>query len=222
MGWTRFEPTPGARVGATPPPYTRSTDDSAAQTETVTEALTPTAPEPTAAPAPRDRTWQDDLGDLLPVLGRALVALLALALLMTLVPMLGRRYREAGLRGARSPGERVEGQWTLLTRSLEDLGLDAPPPRSPRVMGRHYERGTTLGDQGEQALGRVTATLERTRYGSPDRIAEDDADRMGEDVRTVVEAVRHTSPWNLRANARLLPRSGFEGARAWARGLFRR
>ena len=156
------------------------------------------------------------------MLGRALLALLALALLMTLVPMLGRRYREAGLRGARSPGERVEGQWTLLTRSLEDLGLDAPPPRSPRVMGRHYERGTTLGDQGEQALGRVTATLERTRYGSPDRIAEDDADRMGEDVRTVVEAVRHTSPWNLRANARLLPRSGFEGARAWARGLFRR
>lgn len=220
MGWTRFEPTPGARQGATPPPYTRA-DDSAANTSEITQTVEPTVPEPTAAPAPEDSGLLDDLGDLLPTLGRALLVVLALALLMALMPWVGRRYREAELAAADTPGERVEGQWTWLTRSLQDFGIDEPPRRSPRVMRRHYVAGTTLGDQGEEALGRVTATLERTRYGSPGSISEDEAARMGEDAHTVVDAVRHTSPWNMRANARLLPRSGVQGFRTWVRGLFR-
>lgn len=222
MGWTRFEPTPGARTGATPPPYTRGENDSAPTTTTATQQVTPTVPEPTAAPSPEDSGLLDDLGDLLPTLGRVLLVVLALALLMTLMPWVGRRYRESELRAAGSADERVEGHWTWLTRSLQDLGIGEPPPRSPRVMRRHYVAGSTLGDQGEEALGRVTATLERTRYGAPGSISEDEVAQMGEDAHQVLHSARHTSPWNLRANARLVPHSGVEGLKAWARGLFRR
>lgn len=147
---------------------------------------------------------------------------LVLALLMTLMPLVGRRYREAGLRSAQNPAERIEGQWTLLTRTLEDLGVDEPPARSPRDMGRHYRKGTVLDSGGEEALGRVTATLERSRYASPSALSDSEAEQMGSDVRTVVDGVREASPWNIRANAALLPRSGLSGVRAWLGSLFRR
>lgn len=224
MGWTRFEPTPGARVGATPPPYTRAdSGDGAASTTTITQAVPPTVAEPTAVPSPADRSWLDRLGDLVPVAGRVLIAALALALLMTVVPWLGRRYRTSEVRSARSPGERIEGQWTLLTRSLEDFGIGEPPPRSPRVMGRHYEAGRTLVEnRGQEALGRVTATLERSRYAPPDTLTDEEATQMGEDVSTVVDVVRHASPWNMRTNARLFPRSGFTGIADGLRRLVRR
>ena len=43
-----------------------------------------------------------------------------------------------------------------------------------------------------------------------------DSDRIG------VEQVREATPWNIRANAALLPASGLAGLRAWVRGAFRR
>ena len=223
MGWTRFEPTPGVRAG-TPPAYARTTDDagdSEALTSTVTQQVTPTA-EPTPEPAPAERTWVDDLGDWLPTLGRLLLAVLGLAVLMMLVPWAGRRYREAGVRSASTPGERIEGQWQLLTRSLQDLGVEEPPARSPRDMRRYYTRGTAMDGGGEEALGRVTATLERSRYAASTALSDAEAERMGEDVRTVVDEVRHTTAWNQRANAALIPRSGLDGLREGLRRVLRR
>lgn len=212
LGWTRFEPTPGLRSG-TPPSYAQTTndaEDTAATTATVPEPATPSV-EPTAEPTPAERTWQDDLSDLLPTVGRALLALLALALLMTLLPMIGRRHRHAGVRDARGPAEIIEGQWRALTLALADLGIEEPPAKSPRVMRRYYQAGTTLEGGAEQALERVSATLERSRYASPTELSAAEVDQMGEDVGTVVDSVRHTSPWNVRANAALIPRSGLAG-----------
>lgn len=227
MGWTRFEPTPGARVGASPPPYTRAEPtDSAPTTSTVTRTVAPTRTEqPSAAPAPA-QAQEGLLDDVLQVLGRLLPVVLVLALLMLVVPVLGRRHREAQLRRATTPAERVEGQWTLLTRSLEDLGMAAPPRRSPRGMREHYEKllegGHTAHQAdggGQEALGRVTATLERSRYAAPGALTEDDASAMGQDVRAVVQSARRGSPWNIRANASLLPRSGLQGlGRIFRRG----
>ncbi|AXH95669.1 hypothetical protein [Ornithinimicrobium avium] len=156
------------------------------------------------------------------MLWRTALVVLALGLLMTLVPVVGRRYREAGLRAAGTPAERVEGQWLLLTRSLADLGLSPPPARSPRGMRRHYHEATTLNRQGEDALGRITGTLEQTRYADPSGLDDSSAEQMGEDVRTVVEQVRMATPWNVRANAAVLPQSGLSGIRAWWDGLWRR
>ena len=222
LGWTRFEPTPGVRAG-TPPAYARSTDegDAAPSTSEVPQELTPT-PEPTAAPVPSDPTLLDRLGDLLPTLLRTLLALLLLGVVATILPWAGRRHREAGLRSATTASERIEGEWQLLTRSLSDLGVATPPERSPRSMRRHYLGGTTMEDSGDRALGRAVATLERSRYAAPGTLGEDEADQMSEDVRTVVDEVRHTSPWNQRVNAVLLPVSGVEGVRAGLRRLLRR
>lgn len=230
MGWTRFEPTPGARAPSTPP-WTQA--QQADEVPTITETQTPqpapepTVPEPEAAPqTPHEDGLLAGLRDLLPTIGGVLLVVLVLAALMTVVPLLGRRFREAGLREAQTPAERVEGQWLLLTRSLEDYGIGAAPPRSPRVMGEHYgrsiDRHRVAAHAGPEdsgaversaALGRVTATLERSRYAAPADLTDVEADRMGEDVRTVVDDTRRGSPWNMRANARLLPRSGVQGLR---------
>ena len=223
MGWTRFEPTPRVHTGP-PPAYARTPAeeaDSTATTTTTTRTVTP-SPTPTAAPVPPEMTWVDTLREMLPTLLRILVGALVLAAFMAVVPVIGRRYREEGLRSARDPGEQVEGQWTLMTRSLQDLGVDGPPARSPREMGRHYQGETLLGSRTTEALGRVTATLERSRYAPPSALAEEDVEAMGEDVRTVVDDVRLHSPWNIRLNSMLLPRSGMDGIAAWFRRLLRR
>ena len=77
----------------------------------------------------------------------------------------------------------------VLTRSLGDLGVEEPPARSPRDMGRHYRAGTALHHSGEQALGRVTATLERARYAAPGSVADADAERIARGVSGTVHAV---------------------------------
>lgn len=268
LGWTRFEPTPGARAPSTPP-WTQAQQADEVPPVTATPspqpAPDPTVPEPTAAPeAPAEDGLLDRARELLPTIGAVLLAALVLAALMTVVPLLGRRFREAGLREATTPGERVEGQWLLLTRALQDYGIDEPPPRSPRVMASHYDRtlaqrlperavggdsrgpGVSGGSPGsagadaalvgagrsgggpsaggaraagrggaarQEALGRVTATLERSRYAAPASLSDEDASLMGEDVRAVVDSARRSAPWNLRANARLLPRSGLTALR---------
>ena len=223
MGWTRFEPTP--RVHAGPPPaYARTPQegsDAEATTTTQTRTVTPSAT-PTATPTPAEPDWMDTLREVLAVLGKVLLGALALALLMAVVPLVGRRYREAGVRDATDAREAVEGRWLLLTRSLQDLGVGEPPERSPRDMNRHYRSETTLNRRNEEALGRITSTLEKTRYAPPARLGEADLDQMEQDVRHVVEDVRRTTPWNVRLNALLLPRSGMDGIRAWFGSLLRR
>ena len=216
MGWTRFEPTPGVRASSTPP-WTRApvdTDQAPATAEPAPDPV-PELPEPTPTAASPEQSWVDDLRSLLPTIGAVLGLGLVLALLMTVVPLIGRRYRERGLREARGPADRIEAHWTALTHSLADLGVDAPPARSPRVMRDYYQRRTVLMSPAQDALGRATAALERSRYAPEGALSEAEAEVMGQDVRTVVEEVRQASPWNIRANAALLPASGLAGVRAW-------
>lgn len=219
MGWTRFEPTPGVRSEA-PPAYARAQEggDTEPTTTTVTQTPTPTEPEaPAPAPEPEE-TWQDRLADLLPLLGRILLGLLLLALLLALVPLAGRRHRERALTEATTPAEQAEAHWTWLTRSLRDLSVPDPPERSPRAMGRHYRNVTTLNRSGETSLNRLTAVLEQARYGRPGSVTPGQVEPLGDDARRIVEQVREATPWNVRANAALLPRSGMDGIRE----MFRR
>lgn len=204
MGWTRFEPTQG--VGSPAPSWSLGETPVPEPTQTAAPPV-PEPVEPTGTP--EDEPWWGFLGDLAPILGRLLLGLLLLSLLLAVVPWAGRRYREAGLRDARTPSEQVEGQWQLLTRWLEDYGVDTPGPRSPRQMAHHYDESAKLDRRSGEALHRATATLERARYAPESSTDAESADAMGRDVRTVVEAVRDRLPWNLRANAALLPKSGF-------------
>ncbi|QFG68131.1 transglutaminaseTgpA domain-containing protein [Ornithinimicrobium pratense] len=216
MGWTRFEPTPGARASSIPP-WTRAPldNDQAPATAQPAPDPVPELPEPTEAAAPPADSWVDDMRQLLPTIASVLGLVLVLALLMTVVPLIGRRYRERGLREAHDPAGRVEGYWRVLTRSLADLGVEEPPARSPRVMRGYYEQRTVLVSPAQDALRRATATLERSRYAPVGTLSETDAARMGQDVRAVVDGVRQASPWNVRANAALLPGSGLEGVGHW-------
>jgi len=216
LGWTRFEPTPGTRTGPAPA-FTRTASSA------VDDALVPTpdaVPDIEPEPAPDPQGSEDSpLEQVLVRAGWVLLALTAMGVLMLLVPLAGRWFREREARAATTAPERVEAQWLLLTRSLSDLGVPPPPPQSPRSMHRHYTEHTELDRRGEEALGRVTQTLERTRYAVTDA---DGPPGLAGDVATIIDRVREASPSSVRARARLLPHTGWDGIRAFLRpGRFR-
>lgn len=210
LGWTRFEPTPGSRTALAPIHTVADPGEQAAEVPP-DEAL----PEPTLPPDElAGGTTSEDTGilaDLGPILVRALLVAAVLALLLALVPWAGRRWREAGLREAEDYPARIEGEWLWLTRSLEDLGIAPPEPRSPRAMGRHLRDRTVLDRREDEALVRAARTLEASRYGRP--LPEPEQQpvqrQMHRDVRTVVSGVQRDLPWNIRTQARLLPRSAW-------------
>lgn len=211
LGWTRFEPTPGIRTGP-PPAYSQIETTAPEADPTLTSQAQPTGtaePTPTSA---EDNSWfdsaRDFLADAWPILLRALGVVLVIALLTSVVALAGRRHREALLRSANTPQERIEGQWELLKRSLEDFGIDPPPARSPKEMGEHYSAKARLDRPADAALGRTTATLERARYAPPTQTVEDDDSTMHTDVMRVLDSVSRELPWNIRASAKLFPRSG--------------
>lgn len=215
LGWTRFEPTPGSHAGPVPN-YSNTQEGTSAPEQTVANPTTVATPTPTkAAPAPQtDTSIWDGLGALVPSLAKGALVLLVLALFMALVPLAGKRYREAGLRRAETATDQVEGQWDYLTRSLDDYGVPPPGERSPREMRSHYSEVTRLDHRGGEALGRVTATLERSRYAPGSVSDPKTAEKMGRDVRSVIESVTEDLPWNIRLNSRLLPRSGMREIRS--------
>ncbi len=215
LGWTRFEPTPGTRVSTVP----RYSQPQGAVGEEFTETLPPSPP-PDIVPE-QDTSGDVDLGqtvrEVLVRLGWVLVGLAVLGGVMLLVPLAGRWYRGRDLRRATTPEDEVEAQWLLLTRSLSDLGVPEPEPRSPRAMRAHYAAATDLDRRADEALGRVTDTLERVRYAPATGDLPQRRVAVDRDVGTVVEAVRESSPRSVQLRAKLLPRTGLTGMREWLR-----
>lgn len=211
LGWTRFEPTPGTRTGPAPG-FTRSAASAAQEPTPAPEQMPDVEVEP---PAEEPTQTQDDtLRQVLVRVAWVSLALLAIGVLMLLVPLAGRWFREHEVHTARTPEEEVEAQWLLLTRSLADLGVPSPPPQSPRAMRGHYVEHTELDRRGEEALGRVTQTLERSRYAGVGPAGSDTTTRLSGDVHTVVDRVREASPGTVRARARWVPHTGWQGLRA--------
>ncbi|HKJ10996.1 MAG TPA: hypothetical protein VJ976_01260, partial [Ornithinimicrobium sp.] len=147
------------------------------------------------------------------LLGTAVAAGLALGVL----PLAGRWYRGQEVRTARSERDYVESQWLVLTRSLADLGVPDPGPKSPRAMEAHYDERAQLSQESRAALHRVSVRLEQTRYATVTERDDSARGTVGADVETVVESVRSGSPWLRRAKATLLPTSGRAGVLAWVR-----
>lgn len=225
MGWVRFEPTPAVRASQ-PPAYTQLNQGTAEADPTQESQATPTG-EPTQDPGSADEdSWWDSTLDALrsaaPILLRALAVVLVIGLIMAVIAIAGRRHREAVLRNADTPQERIEGQWELLKRSLEDYGINPPPDKSPREMGEHYQDKAHLDRRAGESLGRATATLERARYAPAHQTeVSDDAD-MHKDVVHVLDSVSSDLPWNIRASAKLFPRSGVHYIRSVVASWFRR
>lgn len=225
LGWTRFEPTPGVRAPA--PAHSLVPIDSTAD-ETPPEEV-PTLPEETIQPpvgqeppvSTEDSSWWTGLRDMLPTILRVGAILLALALVLMVIPLAGRRHRRAALRSAQTPQQIIEARWVELTRSLDDLGVPPPPERSPRQMRAHYREHATLDKGGADALSRVTSTLEVARY-APEAGLEQRSQTLTQDVEQVIDSVQESLPWNIRTHAALLPRSGLTAVRLALTGGLRR
>ncbi|WP_416953037.1 transglutaminaseTgpA domain-containing protein [Nocardioides sp. T5] len=198
-GWVRFEPTPQSRASQ-PPDYTE------AQFPEVTQAPSPSAGRP-AEELP-DRGEEADAqtaaaeadGSSIPwvpilagLFGLALVALLLLT------PRLVRTAR----RGRRLDGG-IEDLWVELRDVARDLGHAWPEGRSPRRAGEWLgrllatpvhdssrpdrpRRGRDQAPEAAQALDRIVAALERSRYArDPETFT---ADGLAGDLTLVEESL---------------------------------
>ena len=222
LGWTRFEPTPRG----TPPPYAtvatggsagggRGLDETgkatAGRTTPKQDALEraqtelPRTPTPARVPSLADRLphgW-----------GLVLLALLLGLVGALVVPGAAWWARRSRLRSALTSEARVEAQWRGLTDRLADLGMPAPASRTPRQLRDHYVREAYLDADGEEALGRVLQTLERTRYAPPSTGELS----IGADAQRVIRAVAPSRPRWVRLRAALWPASGQAQLRAMRR-----
>ncbi|MGB3594228.1 MAG: DUF3488 and transglutaminase-like domain-containing protein [Ornithinimicrobium sp.] len=221
LGWTRFEPTPGVRTGL--PPEVTQPQDAAAPPSQAPEVPTP-QPEPVPEPASTatsDATLWQDIVAWVQQWRWVLLALALLVVALGVLPAAGRWYRQHESRTARTDLDFVESQWILMTRSLADLGVPEPEPRSPAAMRQHYAATTHLDEPGAAALDRVADTLEDVRYARSDTLTLDNA-QVSADVAAVVESVRERSTLTKRAKAAVLPHSGTVGVAEWTKSVLHR
>lgn len=214
IGWTRFEPTPSR---AAPPPYAipaaspaTSADGRPLDRSTVPAPRT-TARRDLGDPAAGGGTSQEvswSLGSALRSLthgwGLVLLGSLIAVLGSLIVPSAALWRRRHSLATARTPAQRVEVHWDLLTSSLGDLGIAPAPSRTPRQQRTYYDKEASLEGLDSQALGRVVQTLELSRYA----VTAPDSAGLPSDARQVRQAVAATRGRKERVRAALWPSGG--------------
>ncbi len=217
-GWLRFEPTPAARAATVPPWSQRQTETPNTTATTVTPSTgatsTRTGPAGRQDPGQTSDSQGTASGNLLT---RGLNALRSLPwttwLLITLVlavlgalsvPAAARaRHRRALLEAADS-AERVEVEWQSMVRRIADLGVSPPVGSTPRQAGQYLRHQGYLTGEDADALGRMVATLERSRYAPPGDPLPD----IAPDSQAVVHAVSTSRRRKDRLRAAWLPQDG--------------
>ena len=101
-------------------------------------------------------------------------------------------------------------RWAQLTSSLSDLGIARAPSRTPRQLRAYYDRAASLEGAASEALGRVTQTLEISRYAAPGPVS----DGLVRDARDVLRAAAAARRRRDRVRAAFLPSEGFAQLRA--------
>lgn len=214
-GWMRFEPTPAERTGQ-PPTYTEQGagpggpgQEATGDTSTGTSTPTGRKPDPEAIERPGGVSAGSQPASTFTV--RDIVALTAVvvgliaALLMPLTAKLvGLRRRRA----ARDQHELIEVEWEELTSHFRDLGLSPPPGGTLRQWRQHYVTSGHLDRANAEAIGRVTATLERARYDRPERTSVEEATQLHRDIRSIRREVTQTRNWRTRVRSFLWPSTG--------------
>ena len=164
VGWTRFEPTPAVRSGAPPiyaadlpvgNPATGGGRDISQPTRTarpqnpkqdVLDRVDDARENPIAA-LPVTPAAEPSLLDRLPRgWGLGLLSVLAGLLGGLVVPTAAAWHRRSRRRTASNPAEVVEAEWESLTGRLADLGMPAPPSRTPRQLREFYGREAFLDE----------------------------------------------------------------------------
>ena len=220
IGWTRFEPTPSR---AAPPVYAIPAPSPATA---VSGSPLTTAKAPSAGHAPRNDLGAASTGNsaspqvtLSPTSvvrwlthgwGAVLLGSLIVLVASMVVPTAALWRRRRRLSAARTPAERVEVHWDLLTSSLGDLGIAPAPSRTPRQLRGYYDHEALLEKEASLALGRVVQTLEGSRYAMSPPPPED----LSTDARLVLRAAAETRNGRNRLRAALWPSSGITQLRS--------
>lgn len=219
IGWTRFEPTPAR---AAPPVY--AIPKAAAGTPAGS------SPSGKATAAPGSVTGKDLSGletdnGVGKGVGTSLTSglrwlthgwgLVVLAYLLGLlgslvIPTAASWRRRRHLISAQTSAQQVEVRWAQLTSSLRDLGIAPAPSRTPRQLRAYYDRAASLQGTASEALGRVTQTLETSRYAAPGQVP----DGLVRDARDVLRAAAAARRRRDRIRAAFLPGEGLAQLRA--------
>ena len=215
-GWLRFEPTPSARSGS-PPPYavvgsgditgggSEVTEDESTATSTTRATRPDIEREGGSSTETSTGSWRDLVSTrAVATLTALVIGLLAVFLMPLSAWLVGLRRRRA----ARDRQELIEVEWDELTSHLHDLGLDPPPGGTLRQWRQHFITSGHLDHDNAEAMGRVTATLERARYARPERTSPEQAAALHRDIRSIRRQVSRTRALGTRARSFLWPSTG--------------
>jgi hypothetical protein len=218
-GWLRFEPTPGVRTGS-PPPYAVLGGDTGASRggREVTEkassggatAATSTPTRATVAPVQqRSSSFLESVGHAFTLRNLAVALAVLLGLLAAFaMPITAWLLRLRRRRAAVTQQDLIEAEWDELTSHLGDLGIGAPAGVTLRQLRERYVTDGHLDPENATAMGRVTATLEKSRYDRPDRTTPEEAVRLHDDIRAIRRQVGRTRAWQVRVRSFLWPQAG--------------
>ncbi|HXR67481.1 MAG TPA: hypothetical protein VN712_02485, partial [Dermatophilaceae bacterium] len=94
--------------------------------------------------------------------------------------------------------------------SLGDLGIEPAPSRTPRQLRAYYDREAMLDGPASEALGRVTQTVELSRYSTSAAVP----DGLAADARQVLRAAAANRRRSDRVRATLWPSGGLAQLRS--------
>ncbi len=215
VGWTRFEPTPAARV-ANVPGYAEPAGANEGEPEATPSASVSAAPSAQASA----QTRPSGVDEAVPVGGepsrsfwqmlpKRLLAVLALLALFAAVPMIASTLaRRRRWRTARSPGLVAEAAWDELRDGLGDLGVSWARSWTPRAMSHRLSTDHHLGGEEQAALARLVGDVEEARYAPPGQGPARTATAVRADAELVVRGVAAGRSATDRRRARFFPRSG--------------
>lgn len=214
LGWTRFEPTPGARTGGAPTYSLVPTEVNPSSTASPTAsgaAPTPTLSErPDSDTGAADATDTSGSGPLTWLTDNLLTLLVVLAIILSvlLLPFAARLRRRRLRLAARDDAERVEADWASLISRLGDIGIAPPDGSTPRQAGAQLTHDAILSAEPKAAMGRIVATVERARYAPPRAEIPD----VSGDAKTVWKAALSARQRSDQLRAHLVPG---DGVRQW-------
>ena len=205
-GWVRFEPTPRSEQTTTPG-YTEAPAEVAPGP---TASAAPSTAPSTAGPLPQGPTDEDLGGDGVvgPTADRGVTSLSPwlltgpAVLLLLAVPALLARLRER--RRWRRPDP--ASAWAAVVDHAVDVGHHWRVQDSPRAAAAHLLAGRALPPAAAEALLRVAAASEHSRYARPTDQAQLPA-ALRRDAGSVRAGLLSTSPARTRWRARLAPPS---------------
>ncbi len=214
VGWTRFEPTPAARVPELPgyaqegaadqqPEEVAPSAEASGQPSAQAEQTQPEEAQPDeAATSEADRSWWQRIP-------WRLLGVLALIGLAALIPLAGARVsRWLRWRAVNGPGQAAEAAWDELRERLSDLGVGWARSWTPRAVTQRLGQEHSLNRRAQAGLDRLSQDVEGLRYAPPGETRTRDVAAIRQDVNSVVDSVAAGSDASSRRRARWFPRSG--------------